>query len=113
MGRPGMGPPAPGMEQAPRTAPPNFIPESPRTAGAEMRRFGRFRELFRGDMRTRPREFFRCINHFTFIWLVNGNSFWFFPTFADRFFVYGFRWRGDHWDYDRINLHRILFFSCF
>jgi hypothetical protein len=54
-----------------------------------------------------------CLNRFTFIWLVNGNSFWFYPTFVDRQFVTGFRWRRNRWEFDRINLRRILFHRCF
>jgi hypothetical protein len=111
-------PQTPGMEQPPRTAPPNFIPEGP---GMEGEPFGgpsrgaqyRGGEPFRGGSRTNPREIRRCINRFTFIWLINGNSFWFYPTFVDRQFVFGFRWRRNRWEFDRINLRRIFFFRCF
>ncbi|MDD3174161.1 MAG: hypothetical protein PHF63_11015 [Herbinix sp.] len=107
---------APGMQNMqgmPTTPPPNFIPEGP---GMERRSMGGptgYGEQFRPGMQTRPRELRRCLNRFTFIWLVNGNSFWFFPTFIDRQFVVGFRWRRNRWEYDRININRIIFFRCF
>lgn len=110
---PGMGQ-GPGMEQAPRTAPPNFIPEGPgmgqgpESFGAPLGREQRGRGGFQ-----RPMDLRRCINRFTYIWLVNGNNFWFYPTFVDRQFVFGFRWRRNRWEFDRINRRRILFSRCF
>jgi hypothetical protein len=101
------------MGQPPRTAPPNFTPAGPFMERGAGRQPEQFRERFRGEMRTRPRDFFGCINSFTYIWLVNGNNFWFFPIFIDRQFVIGFRWRRNRWEFDRINLNRIFFFSCF
>jgi hypothetical protein len=112
----------PGMGEQPRTAPPNFIPEAP---GMDSRTFGgpdggtSFRDRDgdrgrgRGDFMVRPRELNRCLNRFTFIWLENGNSFWFYPTFVGRQFVQGFRWRRNRWEFERINLRRIFFFRCF
>lgn len=109
--RPPVGPTPPGLGQQPRTAPPDFTPQGPfmeRGAGNQQ-----YRERFRGDMRTRPRDFYGCLNSFTYLWLVNGNNFWFFPISIDRQFVIGFRWRRNRWEFDRINLNRIFFFSCF
>lgn len=118
---PGFSGGAPGMGQMPRTAPPNFTPEAP---GMERGQFfapggGRGPEEFgfdrrgRDDFRVRPREIQRCLFRFTFIWLINGNSFWFYPTFVGRQFVQGFRWRRNRWEFETINLRRILFFRCF
>ncbi len=113
---PGFPPQGPGMQGQPRTAPPNFIPEGPgvegRTGAAGPTPFGSSSQFSPGRP-IRPRELRRCINRFTFIWLINGNSFWFFPNFIDRQFVYGFRWRRNRWEFDRINLNRIIFFRCF
>jgi hypothetical protein len=53
------------------------------------------------------------LNRFTFIWLENGNSFWFFPIFASRQTIEGFRWRQNGWRYDSINIRRIAYFRCF
>jgi hypothetical protein len=75
-------------------APPGFVPPAPaRSSGIRG---------IRG-----------CLNRFTFIWLDNGNSFWFFPIFVGRQAIFGFRWRGFGWVYQRINLNRIRSFQCF
>jgi hypothetical protein len=115
----------PGMEAQPRSAPPNFIPEGPsmdrrQMDGPGMDRRGpgqgqvEFGAPYRGsDWQVRPREIRRCMNRFTYIWLVNGNAFWFYPTFVGGQFVQGFRWRRNRWEYERINLRRIFFFRCF
>ena len=34
-----------------------------------------------------------CLYRFTFVWLNNGRSFWFYPTFVGRDSVAGYRWR--------------------
>ncbi len=112
----------PGMGQAPRTAPPNFTPQGPemgRPPSGNQR--GQGPEQFGGghgggdrfNPGVNPRELRRCLNRFTFIWLINGNSFWFFPTFIGRDVVQGFRWRRNRWEFDSIRLRRILFFRCF
>lgn len=105
--------PGPGMV-GPSVPPPNFIPQPP-----EMERTPRgggpaeFGAPFGHERRMGQRDLRRCVNSFTFIWLINGNSFWFYPTFVDRQFVIGFRWRRNHWEFDRINVNRIIFFRCF
>ena len=96
----------------PRTAPPNFTPELP----AEQRQFSNqpgyaSPESFRGGHQ--PRSFRRCINRFTFIWLFNGRSFWFYPIFVQNQLVFGFRWNGRNWVNDTINMRRIFHFQCF
>lgn len=111
---PGLQPGFPGMEGQPRTAPPNFIPEAPDMGRRQMGSPGQDQfGLQRFPQPVRPRELRRCQNRFTYIWLVNGNAFWFFPTFVGSQFVQGFRWRRNRWEFDRINLRRILFFRCF
>jgi hypothetical protein len=54
-----------------------------------------------------------CLYRFTYVWLHNDRSFWFYPIHVDHNFVYGYRWNGYTWIYRQINLHRILFFSCY
>jgi hypothetical protein len=129
---PGM-PPQFRMEDQPRSAPPDFIPEAPRMDRRQMddsddrnrTGFG----IFIGpggpgdgrnrspwddrDGRGRRREIRGCLFRFTYIWLQNGNDFWFYPTYVDGQFVMGFRWRRNRWEFDRINLRRIFFFRCF
>ena len=54
-----------------------------------------------------------CMYRNTYLWLNNGSSFWFFPTFIGRQAIIGFRWRGFGWVYQRINLNRIKGYQCF
>jgi hypothetical protein len=80
---------------APSTPPPSYTPqESP--------------QLFAVD----PGAIRGCMFRFTYIWLNNGNSFWFYPTFVGRTSVAGFRWRGFRWEYFGIDLNRIRSFRC-
>ncbi|MDI2586350.1 transporter [Psychrobacillus sp. NEAU-3TGS] len=54
-----------------------------------------------------------CLFRNTYIWLINGNSFWFYPTFVGRRSVAGFRWTGRMWTYYGTDLNRISSFQCF
>lgn len=117
-GRPS-GPQTQPQTQAPRQPmgpPPNFTPELPSSERQELlREPAEFGTQFRGsgNQRRRPRDLRNCVNRFTFIWLVNGNSFWFFPVFVTREFVIGFRWSRRSWVPDRLNVRRIFFHQCF
>ena len=100
----------PGQMRAPAGAPPNFTPELPRSEQEQLQTpFGGSQ----GQRGHRPRDLRSCLNRFTYIWLVNGNSFWFFPVFLSGQQVIGFRWRRGSWVYDRISTRRILFHQCF
>ena len=106
---PGQRPPGRPSGQPP-SAPPSFIPQLPREAGQDVR--GPSGGPFIGFQRP-SRDFRSCMNRFTYIWLINGNNFWFYPVFASRNFIEGFRWRRNRWEYERINTNRILFHICF
>ncbi|HKL80826.1 MAG TPA: hypothetical protein VJ888_10380 [Mobilitalea sp.] len=122
-GQPPNRPGGPGGQ--PRTAPPNFTPQLPRMDdqpsgfapqfGGPDTRDGQDRGRGRdfGGFFRQPRNFRACMNQFTFIWLFNGNNFWFFPINRRGQFIEGFRWRRNRWEYERININRILFFQCF
>jgi len=115
---PPSGPPSgpPGQMRQPMGPPPSFTPELPSSERQEFQRGpAEFGTEFRGPgfPRRRPRDLRNCVNRFTFIWLVNGNSFWFFPIFVTREQVIGFRWRRGVWVSDRINIRRIFFHQCF
>ncbi|MCR8631567.1 hypothetical protein NV381_10170 [Paenibacillus sp. N5-1-1-5] len=60
-----------------------------------------------------PRSISRCLFRNTFVWLTNGNRFWFFPTFVGNFSVSGFRWTGRFWVIFGISLREISSFTCF
>ena len=109
------GPGRPGGQ--PPSAPPSFTPQLPRESDQELLSDP---SGFRGPsggafigFRGRFRDFRGCMNRFTYIWLTNGNSFWFYPVFASRNTLEGFRWRRNRWEYERININRILFHLCF
>ena len=54
-----------------------------------------------------------CLFRYTFVWLNNGRSFWFYPTFVGRNSVAGWRWRNFRWVYYGTDLRRIRNFQCF
>ncbi|MDP4163302.1 MAG: hypothetical protein Q8898_09380 [Bacillota bacterium] len=54
----------------------------------------------------------RCLYRYTFIWLHNGRSFWFYPTYVGRTSIAGYRWRGFRWVYYGTDLNRIRSFRC-
>ncbi|MFB7141338.1 collagen-like protein [Gottfriedia sp. NPDC056225] len=49
----------------------------------------------------------------TYVWLNNGEQFWYFPTFVGRTSVAGWRWIGWRWIFFGIDTHRIRSFTCF
>lgn len=87
---------APGGVQAPTAPPPQFVPQMQATAFA-----------------VDPGAIRRCLFRNTYIWLNNGEQFWFFPVFVGRTSVAGFRWFGFFWGYFGIDLNRISSFTCF
>ncbi|PAQ12961.1 hypothetical protein [Bacillus sp. FJAT-42315] len=54
-----------------------------------------------------------CLFRNTYVWLRNGRSFWFYPTFVGRTSVAGWRWRNWRWTYYGTDLNRIRSFRCF
>lgn len=54
----------------------------------------------------------RCRFRYTYIWLRNGNSFWFYPTYVGRDSIAGYRWRNRRWVYYGTDLDRIRSFQC-
>ncbi|UQZ34126.1 transporter [Paenibacillus sp. PK3_47] len=92
-GSPGGGP---GGVQAPTSPPPQFVPQMQASAFA----------VDPGGIR-------RCLFRNTYVWLNNGEQFWFFPVFVGRNSIAGFRWTGFFWTYFGIDLNRISSFTCF
>jgi hypothetical protein len=55
-----------------------------------------------------------CLYKNTYIWLRNGNSFWFFPTFVGSQVIIGLRWsRRRGWIHHVVNRNDIRSFQCF
>ncbi|WP_313892818.1 transporter [Psychrobacillus sp.] len=93
--------PPPGQQNqegnAPTSPPPSFVPQQQSVS------------TFAVD----PGSIRGCLYRNTFIWLRNGSSFWFFPTFVGRRSVSGFRWTGRMWTFYGTDLNRISSFQCF
>lgn len=110
LGQPGQGPggqwnpwsQGPGGQQGPgapppTAPPPQFTPQQPSAS----------------PLAVDPGAISGCLFRNTFVWLNNGEGFWFFPTFVGRTSVAGFRWNGRFWMYFGIDLRRIQTFTCF
>lgn len=56
-----------------------------------------------------------CLYKHTYVWLKNGRSFWFYPTYVGYNSVAGYRWRRSQqrWAYYRKDAHEIQFFHCY
>lgn len=99
---PGMPPFGGGQMSAPTAPPPNFTPQMSTLQMQEFSRGGGVQRIG------------RCLFRNTFIWMRNGNAFWFYPMFLFGNTVVGFRWRGNRgWVYDSINRNSIMSFQCY
>ncbi|MET0786796.1 MAG: transporter [Paenisporosarcina sp.] len=103
-GRPSGSPGFPGQggSGAPSGPPPSFVPQQSSQARGGVGVFAVDPGAIRG-----------CLFRFTYIWLRNGRSFWFYPTFVGRQSIAGFRWNGFRWNYYGTDLERISSFQCF
>lgn len=98
-GRPPTGPPGrPPMGRPPMGPPPTFLPS--KALGQPF--------VFAVD----PGAIRGCLYRYSYIWLVNGRSFWAFITFVGRRSIAGWRWNGRFWVYFGIDLRRIESFYC-
>ena len=87
---------------APRSAPPLQTPRRPA-------------ETFGGPATraVNPMSMRNCMGRFTYIWLSNGQEFWYFPIQIWGNTVAGFRWdRRFGWTYTGISLNRVDMFTC-
>ena len=73
---------------APRSAPPSYTPAPS----------SRHRQVDSAALSS-------CMFTNTYIWLKNGQSFWFFPTFVGRRTVSGFRWAHHRWVFVSFNIN--------
>ena len=96
-GFPGQGGGVGGQAGGPPTSPPPaYVPQEQATAFA----------VDPGGIR-------RCMFRFTYIWLIDGRSFWFYPVFLGRNSVAGWRWsRRRGWVYYGMDLRQIRSFQC-
>ena len=88
-------PTQPGRNDAPRTAPPDYVPNRARAARA-----------------VDPGAIRGCLHSFMYVWLTNGQAFWMYPTFVGRRSVSGFRWSRFGWVYTGFDLRLVESFFC-
>lgn len=94
-GMPGFpGFPGASVDGPPTAPPPSFTPEQ-------------------APYRVDPGSIRRCRRKYTYIWLRDGRSFWFYPVYIGRTSISGYRWTGFWWVYYGTNLRRIESFICY
>ncbi len=84
--------PMPGPMQTtrqPLAPPPNYIPEKPAVS-----------------------YIVDCINQYTYVWLWNGDRFWFYPTRVEYGEISGYRWTGTFWAFYGIDPRFVEAVSC-
>ncbi|RUQ30612.1 transporter [Peribacillus cavernae] len=84
----------------PTSPPPSFVPQTAQQIGIQAVDPGALRG---------------CLYRYTYVWLRNGRSFWFYPIFIGRNSVAGFRWRQNsrRWVYFGIDSDLIRSFQCY
>lgn len=53
-----------------------------------------------------------CIYQYTYVWLKNGEQFWFYPTRVEYEGATGYRWNGAVWVYYAIDARNIDAVAC-
>lgn len=92
------GGPQGGGQQAPTSAPPAYTPQKPVKPA--------------GYYAVDPGAIAGCLFRFTYVWLSNGQQFWYYPIFVGSNSIAGFRWTGFSWMYFGIDLRFIDSFTC-
>ena len=59
-----------------------------------------------------PRGLQNCIYRFTYMWLRNGDNFWFYLTTVGERRIYGYRFFGGRWNEYSIALRDVVSFHC-
>lgn len=83
----------------PIAPPPSFVPHMTTFSGAA---------IHAHSMRS-------CLYKNTYVWLMNGRGFWFYPTYIGSNIVVGYRWRASRhqWSHFGIEAREIRSFQCF
>lgn len=99
----------------PQVPPPNLTPDLPRTFVVPSQGSPEYNLQYNNIMRRRNTaiQFRNCVNRFTYVWLWNGNAFWFYPIFVGWQTAEGFLWNRGRWEYRKIDLHNVFYHSCF
>jgi len=96
----------PGM---PKSPPPNYTPNK-NDGGVQSFSQGQYGP---GTKAVSSNSIRFCLYKYTYIWEVNGRSYWAFLLNVDRVSVSGFRWLGRRWVYFGVDLRRIDSFVCY
>lgn len=83
--------------QMPTSPPPSFIPQ----------------QSMASPFSVDPGAISFCLFRNTYIWLSNGEQFWYYPIFVGPRSVAGFRWNGRFWMMFGMDTRRIISFTCF
>jgi hypothetical protein len=84
-----MPPGPPGSTAVPQSPPPAYVPEKPAVS-----------------------YIIDCMYQYTYVWLWNGDSFWFYPTRVEYGEVSGYRWNGAFWTFYGFDPRLINAVSC-
>ena len=108
---PGFNSPVGGNTQSgmPKSPPPNYIPNK-NDGGVQSFNQGNYGA---GTKAVSQNSIRFCLYKYTYIWEVNGRSYWAFLLNIDRVSVSGFRWLGRRWVYFGVDLRRIDSFVCY
>lgn len=96
----------PNQPNMPKSPPPNYIP-SKQDKGVQ--NFSSSKD----SKSVSPNSIKFCLFKYTYIWEVNGRSYWAFLLNVDKRSVSGFRWLGFTWVYFGVDLRRIDSFICY
>lgn len=97
---------SPNQSNMPKSPPPNYIP-SKQDKGVQ--NFSSSKDA----NAVSPNSIKFCLFKYTYIWEVNGRSYWTFLLNIDKRSVSGFRWLGFSWVYFGLDLRRVDSFICY
>jgi len=108
---PGFNSPIGGNTQSgmPKSPPPNYIPNK-NDGGVQSFNQGNYGA---GTKAVSQNSIRFCLYKYTYIWEVNGRSYWAFLLNIDRVSASGFRWLGRRWVYFGVDLRKIDSFVCY
>ncbi|WP_223592623.1 transporter [Neobacillus bataviensis] len=84
-------PPQEPMRQQPQSPPPPYVPPKPATS----------------------HYLIDCLNQYTYVWLVNGEGFWYYPITVQYGAVTGYRWNGTFWTFYGFDERFIETVACY
>lgn len=48
-----------------------------------------------------------CVGAYTYVWPKEGSPFWFVPAYVYKFIAPGYRWTGQNWVMDTLDLNKL------